>query len=144
MSQRHEAGSVSLSPEEPLPSTSGAQDFAAVRSMKRQLLQEQRAGWESGRQVPVQDLLARWPADPDNDPTHVWYNGNTCCSPGDPRSGGFGTSGDVLVAFPNGGATNLPQLLSWMDGKEMNSTALRPLPSAAAVGSSASTLAQVW
>jgi MYXO-CTERM domain-containing protein len=57
-------------------------------------------------------------ADPDNDPIHVWYNGNVCCGASDPRSGGFGMSADVLVAFPGGGATNLPDLLRWIDGKE--------------------------
>ena len=58
-------------------------------------------------------------ADPDNDPIHVFYNGNACCAAGDPRAGGFGTAGDVLVSFPGpGGPSNLPQLLSWIDGRE--------------------------
>jgi Putative metal-binding motif len=57
-------------------------------------------------------------ADPDNDPAEVYYNGNICCGAGDPRSGGFGMSGDVLVAFPGAGASNLPELLSWIDGRE--------------------------
>jgi MYXO-CTERM domain-containing protein len=57
-------------------------------------------------------------ADPANDPSHVWVNGNTCCGDTDPRSGNFGMSGDVLVSFPGAGATNLPQLLGWIDGKE--------------------------
>jgi MYXO-CTERM domain-containing protein len=56
-------------------------------------------------------------ADPDNDPTEVYYNGNLCCAAGDPRSGPFGMAGDVLVAFPGAGS-NLPELLSWIDGKE--------------------------
>jgi hypothetical protein len=57
-------------------------------------------------------------ADPDNDPTHVWYNGNVCCGPSDPRSAGFGMAANVLVSFPGAGATNLPELLTWIDGKE--------------------------
>jgi MYXO-CTERM domain-containing protein len=57
-------------------------------------------------------------AAPANDPVHVWVNGNTCCGSGDPRSGGFGMSANVLVGFPGAGATNLPELLSWIDGKE--------------------------
>jgi hypothetical protein len=57
-------------------------------------------------------------ADPDNDPTEVYYNGNLCCTPGEPRSGGFGMAGDVLVAYPGAGGSNLPELLSWIDGKE--------------------------
>src|SRR5882757_9204938 len=56
-------------------------------------------------------------ANPDTDPTEVYVNGNLCCPAGGPRAGGFGVSGDVLVAFPDGG-TNLPQLLGWIDGKE--------------------------
>jgi hypothetical protein len=57
-------------------------------------------------------------ADPANDPKHVWYNGNVCCGPGDPRSGGFGMSADALVPFPGAGASNLPDLLMFLDGKE--------------------------
>jgi hypothetical protein len=57
-------------------------------------------------------------ASPDTDSTTVWYNGNTCCGSNDPRSNGFGMSGDVLVSFPGAGASNLPALLSWIDGKE--------------------------
>jgi hypothetical protein len=56
-------------------------------------------------------------ADPDNDPTQVYYNGNTCCTQSDPRSGGFGMAGDVLVAFSDT-TSNRPELLTWIDGKE--------------------------
>src|SRR2546423_14982794 len=56
-------------------------------------------------------------ADPVNDRKDVYYNGNTCCTATDPRSGGFGMSGDVLVAFTDG-TSNVPQLLRWIDGKE--------------------------
>jgi tetratricopeptide (TPR) repeat protein len=35
--------------------------FAEARSLKRELLDELRAGWEHGRPPPVEDLLRRWP-----------------------------------------------------------------------------------
>jgi eukaryotic-like serine/threonine-protein kinase len=41
--------------------------FAADRSLKRQLIEELRHGWDAGRPVPPEDLLARWPADPRTD-----------------------------------------------------------------------------
>ncbi len=56
-------------------------------------------------------------ADPDNDPTHVFYNGSVCCPAGGPTSGGFGLAGDVVVPFPTG-TTNLPALESWIDNRE--------------------------
>ncbi len=56
-------------------------------------------------------------ADPDNDPTHVFYNGSTCCLPGEPTSQGFGLAADVLVPFPQGGP-NLRELASWIDDRE--------------------------
>ncbi len=56
-------------------------------------------------------------ADPDNDPVHVFYNGSTCCLAGEPTAGGFGLAGDVVVPFPAAGS-NLPQLISWIDGQE--------------------------
>ncbi|MDX2019618.1 MAG: MopE-related protein [Deltaproteobacteria bacterium] len=57
-------------------------------------------------------------ADPDNDPTAVFYNGNLCCVGSDPKANGFGMAGDVLVSFPNGNTGNQSQLLSWIDGDE--------------------------
>jgi hypothetical protein len=57
-------------------------------------------------------------ADPANDPTHVYYNGAACCPAGSPTSGGFGMAGNVIVGFPQGGRSNLPDLFMWMDGKE--------------------------
>jgi hypothetical protein len=56
-------------------------------------------------------------ANPDNDPTHVFYNGSTCCLAGEPTSQGFGLAADVLVPFPPGGS-NLGELSSWIDGQE--------------------------
>jgi serine/threonine protein kinase/Tfp pilus assembly protein PilF len=44
------------------------QSFAALRSQKRALLAEQRAGWNEGRPAPPEDLLRRWPTDPAADP----------------------------------------------------------------------------
>jgi serine/threonine protein kinase/tetratricopeptide (TPR) repeat protein len=43
-----------------------AQDFAAMRSLKRELMQELRAG--AADPVTPEDLLSRWPADPHTDP----------------------------------------------------------------------------
>src|SRR5436309_2730890 len=60
--------SVAPPPKTPTIRLTPPADFAAARSVKRQLLQEQRTGWETGRQVPLDDLLARWPADPQADP----------------------------------------------------------------------------
>ncbi|HEY0710317.1 MAG TPA: MopE-related protein [Polyangia bacterium] len=56
-------------------------------------------------------------ADPDNDPTHVYYNGSLCCPAGSPTSGAFGLAGDVVVPFPTG-TSNLSTLESWIDGRE--------------------------
>jgi serine/threonine protein kinase/tetratricopeptide (TPR) repeat protein len=43
-------------------------DFSIVRSRKRALLGEQRAGWETGQPPSPEELLSRWPSDPQNDP----------------------------------------------------------------------------
>ena len=43
-------------------------DFVAARSLKRQLLVELRTSWEEGQPIPPEDLLNRWPADPEADP----------------------------------------------------------------------------
>ncbi len=53
---------------------------------------------------------------PDNDPVHIYYNGNVCCGPSDPRTGPYGISADVLVPFVSG--SNLKNLLQWIDGRE--------------------------
>jgi serine/threonine protein kinase/Tfp pilus assembly protein PilF len=42
--------------------------FSETRSLKRGLLAELRAGWQVGHPPSVEDLLARWPADPAQDP----------------------------------------------------------------------------
>jgi serine/threonine protein kinase/tetratricopeptide (TPR) repeat protein len=44
-------------------------DFLEARSLKHQLLEEQRADWEEGAPVQPEDLLPRWPTNPkvDND-----------------------------------------------------------------------------
>ncbi len=58
-------------------------------------------------------------ADPDNDPTHVWYAGIACCPAGGPTSsGGFGLAGDVIVPFPKPATSNVNDLFSWIDGDE--------------------------
>ena len=43
-------------------------DFLARRSVKQQLLQELRAGWENGERVQAEELLPRWPGSPSADP----------------------------------------------------------------------------
>ncbi|MCG5051994.1 MAG: hypothetical protein KA712_03450 [Myxococcales bacterium] len=57
-------------------------------------------------------------AAPADDPTHIFYEGNLCCTGSDPRAGGFGLAGDVLVGFPAANGANHVELLSWMDGRE--------------------------
>jgi len=57
-------------------------------------------------------------ADPDNDPTTVFYNGNLCCVGTDPKANGIGMAGDVLVGFPGGSTGNQSELLQWIDGEE--------------------------
>jgi serine/threonine protein kinase/tetratricopeptide (TPR) repeat protein len=42
--------------------------FEKARTLKRQLLTEQRAGWDQGKPVKPEDLLPRWPNDPQGDP----------------------------------------------------------------------------
>jgi serine/threonine protein kinase/Tfp pilus assembly protein PilF len=44
------------------------QSFAALRTQKRAILAQQRAGWNEGRPSPPEDLLRRWPTDPATDP----------------------------------------------------------------------------
>jgi eukaryotic-like serine/threonine-protein kinase len=43
-------------------------NFAEQRSLKRELLEELRTGWETGAPVPPEELLQRWPANPEDDP----------------------------------------------------------------------------
>ncbi len=43
-------------------------DFTEVRARKRELLEELRDGWEAGRPLPPEQLLARWPGDASADP----------------------------------------------------------------------------
>ncbi len=57
-------------------------------------------------------------ADPDGDPTHVFYNGSACCPAGSPTSQGAGLAGDVVVPFPGAGSSNLAGLESWIDNRE--------------------------
>jgi hypothetical protein len=57
-------------------------------------------------------------AAPANDPTHIHVSAPACCGAGSATAGGFGVAGDVMVGFSSGGATNVPQLFSWMDGVE--------------------------
>jgi serine/threonine protein kinase/tetratricopeptide (TPR) repeat protein len=56
----------SAAPAEAAPSE--APRFAEARSLKRELLEELRSGWEQGVPVQAEDLLPRWPGDPDADP----------------------------------------------------------------------------
>jgi hypothetical protein len=50
------------------PSGGPAEDFACSRALKRELLDELRASWETGHPARPEDLLKRWPDDPDADP----------------------------------------------------------------------------
>ncbi len=45
--------------------------FLEARRLKRELLQEQRSRWADGEQVAPEELLARWPTDPERDPFAV-------------------------------------------------------------------------
>jgi serine/threonine protein kinase/Tfp pilus assembly protein PilF len=40
-------------------------DFSALRARKRVLLDEQRSAWAEGRRIRPEELLGRWPTDPD-------------------------------------------------------------------------------
>src|SRR5262245_34403774 len=42
--------------------------FLSARSLKRELLEEQRAAWEAGDPPEPEELLRRWPGDPGADP----------------------------------------------------------------------------
>jgi serine/threonine protein kinase/Tfp pilus assembly protein PilF len=66
---RREDDSIGLAPEAGAGGAKAAPpDFAAARSLKRQLLEELRASWRDGNPVPAEDLLPRWPGDPQRDP----------------------------------------------------------------------------
>jgi len=43
-------------------------DFALARSVKRELFAELQAGWEEGQPIRPEDLLIRWPGNPQTDP----------------------------------------------------------------------------
>jgi serine/threonine protein kinase/tetratricopeptide (TPR) repeat protein len=45
-----------------------AADYAAARSLKRDLLEELKRGWREGQPVRTEELLARWPGNPGQDP----------------------------------------------------------------------------
>src|SRR5207302_2522113 len=57
--------SINVGPVEPAPA---ARDFVAARSLKRQLLAELRTSWEEGQPIPPEELLSRWPTNPEADP----------------------------------------------------------------------------
>ena len=65
MSQRKDNNDVSSSHGRANEPASG--NFAQARSVKRDLLAELRAGWESGNPPRPEDLLERWPVDPAQD-----------------------------------------------------------------------------
>ena len=44
------------------------EDFSVLRARKRELLEEQRSCWALGRPLEPEELLNRWPTDPDEDP----------------------------------------------------------------------------
>ncbi len=57
-----------MSPTEPAPADVGPpRPFAEVRSLKRELLAELRASWEQGEPERPEELLPRWPGDPESD-----------------------------------------------------------------------------
>ena len=43
-------------------------DFSMLRARKRELLDEQRSCWAEGRPLEPEELLGRWPTNPDSDP----------------------------------------------------------------------------
>src|ERR1700722_2157589 len=43
-------------------------DFAALRSQKRALLEEQRSRWEEADAASLEEVLQRWPSGPQTDP----------------------------------------------------------------------------
>src|SRR5437899_113263 len=51
-----------------LPSDSPGGSFAEARSLKRELLDELRAGWDQGTPPAPEELLDRWPGDAARDP----------------------------------------------------------------------------
>ena len=45
--------------------------YLEARTLKRELLQEQQARWDNDDPIPPEDLLARWPTDPVDDPHSI-------------------------------------------------------------------------
>src|SRR5438067_13939006 len=43
-------------------------DFQTTRTVKREVIARLHASWVSGAPVPIEELLAHWPADPASDP----------------------------------------------------------------------------
>jgi serine/threonine protein kinase/Tfp pilus assembly protein PilF len=57
----------SVPPADDVPSEFESGNFTQLRSLKRELLAELRAGWKEGNPPRPEDLLARWPGDPSQD-----------------------------------------------------------------------------
>ncbi len=45
-----------------------SRDFSVLRARKRELLDEQRSCWAEGRPLQPEELMGRWPTNPDSDP----------------------------------------------------------------------------
>ena len=67
-SARGDAPGSPIPPLRGLSAGSVAGGFAAARSLKRKLLDEQRQSWDEGNPVRPEDLLPHWPTSPESDP----------------------------------------------------------------------------
>src|SRR5437588_5042790 len=68
MTQSNEANASARRNDNPTFRLPASADFLASRSVKQRLLEEQRAGWEAGKGARLEELIARWPGDPNADP----------------------------------------------------------------------------
>jgi serine/threonine protein kinase/Tfp pilus assembly protein PilF len=106
-------------------------DFAARRSVKREILDELRAGWDDGQPATPEDLLARWPGNPDADPDVASLLFQDYCQRR--QSGEQATPEEYDYRFPSlkGSVTNLCNqqgLLRSLGGGKLSSTFMLALP----------------
>jgi serine/threonine protein kinase/Tfp pilus assembly protein PilF len=69
MSQQTDDSIETFPDLEGVPSAAqGPPSYTAARSLKRELLEELKSGWTEGKPVRAEELMPRWPGDPNKDP----------------------------------------------------------------------------
>jgi serine/threonine protein kinase/tetratricopeptide (TPR) repeat protein len=106
-------------------------DFAASRSLKRDILAELQTGWDEGQPPRPEDLLARWPGNPEDDPDVASLLFEDYCQRR--RNGDEATPEEYDYRFPSlkGSLTNLcnkQDLLRSLGGGHLSAGFMLSLP----------------